>query len=41
MGSGNAEFIGPIFWLAYLNAARLRLGFFCAGREIGLNNHFY
>lgn len=28
MGRGNAEFIGPIFWLAYLNPARLRLGFF-------------
>jgi len=28
MGSGNAEFIGPIFGLAYLNAARLRLSFF-------------
>ena len=24
----NAEFIGPIFLLAYLNPARLRLGFF-------------
>ena len=28
MGSGNAEFIGPILGLAYLNSARLRLGFF-------------
>ena len=36
----NAEFIGPIFLLAYLNPARLRLGFFCMGMGIGHDYHF-